>query len=387
MKKRILALLLCALLVLGGLPTMAKQPESSDVSQRFFDVKKTDWFYKNGALQFVCDNQWFAGTSDTTFGPNEPMTRAMFVTVLGRMAGISVDHSFSIAFRDVPKNTYYTGYVRWANSNGIVYGVENDCFAPGDYITREQICVMLMRYCKYADLYLQTAAKPVVFADAKNISGYAREGVAWCQRAGVINGEKVGTGYLFRPQGLATRAEVATMMMNFWQNRWKGSNTDTVCMSFNVLEWDTRYTGYATPQTRAPWIVDTIRRYNPDLLGMQEVTKGSATTLNFDMCSYLTDELKDQYAYRTLMDEKGKSGSTVVVNKLTIASGLIVFWKKDRFELKDSGAMVYSNDGVRHFQWVKLYDRQEDVTVIMTNTHFSINPSSDVTAGAGLRLT
>lgn len=163
---------------------------------------------------------------------------------------------------------------------------------------------------------------------------------------------------------------------------------NTTCMSFNVLEWDTHYTGYASPETRAPWIVDTINIYDPDLLGTQEVTKGGTSTQNWDMCTYLIDQLSGKYDYRTLLDEKDQPGSTVAVTKLTIGSGLIIFWKKDRFELKDSGAKVYSNDSGRHFQWVKLYDKQEAITIIMTNTHMSINPGTpgDVAAGDNMRL-
>ncbi len=160
----------------------------------------------------------------------------------------------------------------------------------------------------------------------------------------------------------------------------------TVCMSFNVLEWDTHYSGYSEPSVRAPWIVDTIDKYDPDLLGTQEVTKGGSSTGNFDMYQYLVDELTDEYDFRSLMDEKSKPGSTVAVNNLTIASGLLIFWKKDRFELKDSGAKVFSNDSGRHFQWAKLYDKQEDLTIVMTNTHYSINPGTDVAAGDALRL-
>ncbi len=161
---------------------------------------------------------------------------------------------------------------------------------------------------------------------------------------------------------------------------------NTTCMSFNVLQWDTHYSGYATPDVRAPWIVDTINIYDPDLLGTQEVTKVTAQTNNFDMYEYLVEKLSPKYDYRSLIDETGKAGSKVAVTNLTIGSGLVIFWKKDRFELKDSGAMVYSNDPGRHFQWVKLYDKQEDITIVMTNTHMSINPGTDSAAGDNLRL-
>ncbi len=164
------------------------------------------------------------------------------------------------------------------------------------------------------------------------------------------------------------------------------TNWTTSCMTFNVLEWDTHSTGYAEPQNRAPWILDTIKRYDPDLLGCQEVTMGGSSTGNWNMYKYLVDNLTSgKYDVSGLMDSKDKAGSKVAVANYTIASGLLIFWKKDRFELKDSGAMVYSNDPGRHYQWVKLYDKQEDITILMTNTHMSINPSNDVKQGDAMR--
>ncbi|MBR5783119.1 MAG: hypothetical protein IKY33_02710 [Clostridia bacterium] len=159
---------------------------------------------------------------------------------------------------------------------------------------------------------------------------------------------------------------------------------NTVCMSFNVLQWDTNHGGYATPATRAPWILDTIKDYDPDLLGTQELTKGVTNTAGWDMYQYLVDNLKSEYDSRSLIEEK-EDGANVAVNSLTIGSGLVIFWKKDRFDLKDSGAQVYSIDSGRHYQWVKLYDNQEKITILMTNTHLSINGSKGVDHGNALR--
>lgn len=156
-----------------------------------------------------------------------------------------------------------------------------------------------------------------------------------------------------------------------------GESYTTSCMTFNVLEKNTGGTAYQPPHIRAPWIVQTITKYNPDLLGCQEVTKGTGTTENYDMYTYLTTNLKAKgYAVNGLMDSKGKPGSTVALDEYDIGSGLLIFWKKDRFELKDSGGIVYTADKVqkRHIQWVKLYDKKEDITILMTNTHMSIDP-------------
>ena len=152
-------------------------------------------------------------------------------------------------------------------------------------------------------------------------------------------------------------------------------NWTTSCMTFNVLKDRNPGTEYPDPDVRAPWILETIVKYSPDLLGLQELTKVSSTGWN--MYEYLTEELgKKGYDFSGLMDSVGKSGSTVAVKDYTIASGLVIMWKKDRFELKDYGANVFSNDNGRHFQWVKLYDKVEDINILMTNTHFSINPKT-----------
>ncbi len=162
----------------------------------------------------------------------------------------------------------------------------------------------------------------------------------------------------------------------------------TTCMSFNVLACNSGGGTYSHPSVRAPWILDTIKDYKPDLLGCQEVIKQINNVENYDMYTYLTTNLsKMGYDFKGMMDAKGKAGSTVAVADYTVASGLMIFWKKDRFELKDFGTRVYTNDSGRHFQWVKLYDKEERITILMTNTHMSINPGTpgDVAAGDALR--
>ncbi|MBQ6947798.1 MAG: S-layer homology domain-containing protein [Clostridia bacterium] len=140
----------------------------------------------------------------------------MFVTVLGRLDGVDpATLSGATRFTDVKKKQYYAPYVGWANEKGIVAGLSDTTFGPEANITREQICAMMVRYCAYADITLQKMNAPITFKDAGDISSYAGSAVAACQQGGLVNGEKVTGGYNFRPQGNATRAEVATIMMNF----------------------------------------------------------------------------------------------------------------------------------------------------------------------------
>ncbi len=181
----------------------------------FADTSKSDWFHKNGAIHHAVDNGLFSGIEEGVFGPTLNMTRAMFVTVLGRLHGQKVNHKVSTVFTDVKKNQYYTGFVKWAYENSIVAGITKTNFGPDANITREQICAMMVRYSSYAKIELKKVNAAITFKDADNISGYARSAVKTCQMGGLVNGEKSGNSYIFRPKGNATRAEVATIIMNF----------------------------------------------------------------------------------------------------------------------------------------------------------------------------
>lgn len=122
MKKRILSLLLAIVMVVSLIPTTAfavadTQGASAEQANPFADVKETDWFYD--AVQYARINGFFSGTSKTTFAPNGTMTRGMFVTVLGRMAGVDADRYQSVSsFSDVPADAYYAPYVAWAVKHG-----------------------------------------------------------------------------------------------------------------------------------------------------------------------------------------------------------------------------------------------------------------------------
>lgn len=150
----------------------------------------------------------------------------------------------------------------------------------------------------------------------------------------------------------------------------------TSCMSFNILAYDTHYVGYAEPSVRIDYIIKTVQKYDPDLVGMQEVMAAASQNGNYDTYGTLVKSLGGTYSSRALIQEKGST-----LSALTIGSGEVIFYRTNRFELKDSGAAVYTNDAGRHYQWVKLYDTQEKVTIIMTNTHFSINPDNTTQAG------
>ncbi len=187
-----------------------------DVVKVFKDIKAEQWFVTNGAIDFVYNKKLFNGTSTTTFSPDTAMNRGMFVTVLGRLHGVDTTAiSAQTKFTDVNSSEYYAKYVKWASDNGIVNGTGATTFSPLANVSREQICAMMVRYCNFAGISLKNVNTPMTFRDASKISGYAKDAVAACQKGGIVNGKDGG---VFDPQGKATRAQVATIMMNFYKN-------------------------------------------------------------------------------------------------------------------------------------------------------------------------
>ena len=176
----------------------------------FSDVGRGDWFYK--PVQFVYEEGLFTGVGAGSFAPRDNMTRGMFVTVLGRLAGAVDDAGDDQIFPDVGENEYFSRYVAWAYRSGLVNGYEDGTFRPEESITREQLCALLMRYAAYMGSELEEKAERVEFEDADEISDWARSSVEDCQIAGLVQG--IG-GNVFDPQGTAARAEVAAILMRF----------------------------------------------------------------------------------------------------------------------------------------------------------------------------
>ena len=145
------------------------------------------------------------------FSPDQKMTRAMFVTVLGNLAGVKNTDSGKTPFTDVPENAWYAPYVAWAYENGITKGVTADTFAPDATITRQEMAVFMVSYCKFAGIELEQV-KTVDFKDEAAIDGWAKTAVQAVTEAGLL-GETGGGN--FSPKASATRAQAATLLVNF----------------------------------------------------------------------------------------------------------------------------------------------------------------------------
>ena len=175
----------------------------------FVDVSSNAWYYD--AVEYVYDNDLFEGMSAYIFGPNEPMNRGMLVTVLYRLEGeprVNGDNTFS----DVGDNLWYSDAVVWANSHGIVEGY-NGSFRPLDNINREEMAAVMYRYAVYKGLDVVTLEENLGgFVDGSEVSDWAVQSMNWAVGQGVLHGKGANN---LDPQGIATRAEVAQILMNY----------------------------------------------------------------------------------------------------------------------------------------------------------------------------
>ncbi len=135
----------------------------------FTDVPRTKWYYES--VKYTYDHALVNGMSASLFAPDTPVTRGMFVTLLGRMSEVDQEEYAQSVFLDVDINRYYGAYTAWAYQNGIADGVGHDLFAPDEQITREQMCKMIAGYLKYLDVGAE--GQPKTFADDAEIAGWA----------------------------------------------------------------------------------------------------------------------------------------------------------------------------------------------------------------------
>ncbi len=204
MKKQLISILCAA--------AMIRLASAANVTD-FSDVRPSDWYHD--AVNYVCENGLMNGTSDTVFSPNATTSRGMIVTILYRLAGSPdlPESNWGCPYADVDAAAYYSAPVYWARMNNLVTGYSDTQFGPDDAITREQLTAVLYRYAGNLGLDTDTGFIPdkyYDFSDYQSVSRYATNAMSWCVNKGIVSGSD---GKL-NPQGTATRAEVATMLMN-----------------------------------------------------------------------------------------------------------------------------------------------------------------------------
>ena len=178
----------------------------------FADVPEGYWAYD--AIQYVYGEGLMAGTSGSAFSPEGTTTRGQIVTILWRLSGSPVVN-YAMDYNDVAEGSYYAEAIRWAASEGIAGGYGGGVFGPDDPITREQLAVMLHRYAQHegCDVSIGEDINILSYADAFTVSEYAVSALQWACGAGIISG--TGDGSTLTPQGEATRAQAATVLMRF----------------------------------------------------------------------------------------------------------------------------------------------------------------------------
>lgn len=190
--------------VVNGVTAIARFP--------FTDVVAGTWYY--GAAAYAYNNGLFAGMTPTTFAPNATMTRAMLVSVLWRLAGEPAPKTPN-TFVDVPDGAWYTDAVTWAAENGVVSGIGGSRFDPSGFVTREQTAEILYNYAHSKGYDVSARADLTTFPDAGSVSGWAEEALSWANAAGLINGTVRDGQTILDPQGSASRAQVAMILMNY----------------------------------------------------------------------------------------------------------------------------------------------------------------------------
>ncbi|MBU5627404.1 S-layer homology domain-containing protein [Oscillibacter sp. MSJ-2] len=178
-------------------------------AKHFSDI---DSHWAKTYIDFVTARELFKGTGENVFSPNLTMTRAMFVTVLGRMANVDTANYDGSRFRDVQKNSWCSAYVEWAADNGIVSGYGDGSFRPNNPVTREQMAKILYHFARLMGEETTSSGNLSRYTDQTQISEWAIDPCSWATDCGLLQGREDGS---FDPSGLATRGEVSALLKRF----------------------------------------------------------------------------------------------------------------------------------------------------------------------------
>ncbi len=203
--KKLISAALCLFLVIPLLMTHAAVNSGGMIT--FTDVTEKNWFYE--PVLYCYQNGLMNGVSETEFSPGTPLTRAMFITVLGRIDNAATSETSD--FPDIKKNSYYSGYLGWATENGIIKGYSDGTFGPDRKISRQEAAVAIMRYIDYTGIVPVWDTEAIrSFADQDSIASWSSDFVDSLRVTGIIKGDSSGN---FNPTSSLTRAETATIFM------------------------------------------------------------------------------------------------------------------------------------------------------------------------------
>ena len=185
---------------------------TASISGQFSDVLPSDWYVNDIAFGYA--HSFFTGYPGGVFKPQTPLTRGMFVTMLGNIIGVDVSSFTESSFEDVGASMYYAAFVEWARSSGITAGTGGNRFSPDQAIARQDLAVMLVRFAEVYGIALPAVREYTPFHDEAAISGYAYDTILHLYRAEIVSGKP---GNLFDPKGQTTRAEFASILRRFFE--------------------------------------------------------------------------------------------------------------------------------------------------------------------------
>ena len=206
--------------------TFKKSNTAKNWKNPFTDVSATDSYYS--AVKFVYENNLFKGTTTTKFAPDTTMTRAMFVTVLGRLAGVDVSRFKTSSYSDVPINattSWYAPYVEWATQMGIVEGYGDGTFGPDNKITHQQMYQLMYKYTIFVEnKKTNISGTSINASDAEEVADWAKNAVKYASQQNFL--VKVGTSSRIDPTGEAKRSELAQLLEKYCDVvlDWNSSN-------------------------------------------------------------------------------------------------------------------------------------------------------------------
>lgn len=187
--------------------------QKKDGSEPEDPVILTDYYnhWARESIDAAITAGWIKGFEDQTFRPEVKLTRAMFVTMLGRLSGVDLTQYTGSSFPDVSESSYYAQHVQWAVEAKVIDGFEDGTFRPNENITREQMACIMTRYLRSLKLDTAYSGEPGSYSiqDLSRIANWALDDVLFCYETGLLNGR----GNVFAPKDGATRAEACTVLI------------------------------------------------------------------------------------------------------------------------------------------------------------------------------
>lgn len=182
------------------------------VYKGFPDVWVNSWYAEG--VEYCFKQGYIVGTDKGTFEPNAKLTREQFVTILARASGAKLSEYTESNFADVKAECWYGPAVIWASEEGIVSGIGNGSFGVGQYLSREQLAVMLYRYAQKQGINVDQGANLAYCTDADSISNWALLPCAWAIKTSLL-GSTSQSANVLSPKMTVTRAQAAKIFMSY----------------------------------------------------------------------------------------------------------------------------------------------------------------------------